>query len=75
MAPLLIAAWEPAEPQDPLFQTDLIMYLHLTIYPLTFKEAPATHFQEWLCQTVLVSISLLDLLDTQAEHVSVVCEF
>lgn len=44
MAPLLTAAWEPAQPQDPLFQNNPIMYFHLAIYPLIFKEPPSNTF-------------------------------
>lgn len=58
-APLVTAVREPSEPQDLLLQNDLIMYFHLTIYSLIFKEAPSNTF----------------LLDTQVELVGVVCEF
>lgn len=44
MAPLLTATCKPAEPQDPVFQKYLIMYFHLAIYPLIFKEAPSNTF-------------------------------
>lgn len=44
MGPLPTAAWEQAEPQDLLFQGNLIMYFHLAIYPLIFQEAPSNTF-------------------------------
>jgi len=43
-APLLTAAWKPAEPQDPLFQNGLSMSFCLGIYPLIFKEVPSNTF-------------------------------